>query len=74
MKIRLEQTRAIFLQNARAARVDPSKEVRLGIYAAHYTIMENAADMCRLAVPAAASRCSRVCRWSACTGIRAAAR
>ena len=50
MKIKLEQTRAIFLQNARSARVDPSKEVRLGIYAAHYTIMENANDICRLAV------------------------
>ncbi|MBL8382082.1 MAG: acyl-CoA/acyl-ACP dehydrogenase [Burkholderiales bacterium] len=50
MKIRLEQTRAIFLQNARAACVDPSKEVRLGIYAAHYTIMENANEICRLAV------------------------
>ena len=50
MKVRLEQTRAIFLQNARAARVDPSKEVRLGLYAAHYTIMENANEICRLAV------------------------
>ena len=50
MKIKLEQTRAIFLQNARAARVDPSKEIRLGLYAAHYTIMENANDICRLAV------------------------
>ncbi len=50
MKVKLEQTRAIFLQNARAARVDPSKEIRLGLYAAHYTIMENANDLCRLAV------------------------
>jgi alkylation response protein AidB-like acyl-CoA dehydrogenase len=50
MKVKLEQTRAIFLQNARAARVDPSKEIRLGIYAAHYTIMENANEICRLAV------------------------
>jgi alkylation response protein AidB-like acyl-CoA dehydrogenase len=50
MKVRLEQTRAIFLQNARAARVDPSREIRLGIYAAHYTIMENANEICRLAV------------------------
>lgn len=50
MKVKLEQTRAIFLQNARAARVDPSKEIRLGLYAAHYTIMENANEICRLAV------------------------
>lgn len=50
MKVKLEQTRAIFLQNARAARVDPTKEVRLGLLAAHYTIMENANEICRLAV------------------------
>ncbi len=50
MKVKLEQTRAIFLQNARAARVDPSKEIRLGLYAAHYSIMESANDICRLAV------------------------
>lgn len=50
MKVKLEQTRAIFLQNARAARVDPSKEIRLGLLAAHYTIMENANEICRLAV------------------------
>ena len=50
MKIKLEQTRAIFLQNARAARVDPSKEIRMGLYAAHYSIMENANEICRLAV------------------------
>jgi len=50
MKVKLEQTRAIFLQNARCARVDPSKEIRLGLYSAHYTVMENANDICRLAV------------------------
>ncbi len=50
MKVKLEQTRAIFLQNARVARVDPSKEIRLGLLAAHYTIMENANEICRLAV------------------------
>jgi len=50
MKVKLEQTRAIFLHNARAARVDPSKEIRLALLAAHYTIMENANEICRLAV------------------------
>ena len=50
MKVKLEQTRAIFLQNVHAARVDPPKEVRLGMYAAHYSVMENANDICRLAV------------------------
>ncbi len=50
MKIKLEQTRALFLQNARDARVDPDRETRLRCYAAHYTIMENANELCRLAV------------------------
>jgi len=50
MKVRLEQTRAIFLQNARAAQVDPSKEARLALLAAHYTVMENANEICRLAL------------------------
>ena len=50
MKVRLEQTRALFLQNARDARVDPDKETRLRSLAAHYTIMENANELCRLAV------------------------
>jgi alkylation response protein AidB-like acyl-CoA dehydrogenase len=50
MKIKLEQTRALFLANARDAGVDPSKECRLRLYAAHYSIMENANDICRLAV------------------------
>ena len=50
MRIKLEQTRALFLQNARDARVDPDKDTRMRLYAAHYTIMENANDICRLAV------------------------
>ena len=31
-------------------RVDPSKDERLRLYSAHYTIMENANDICRLAI------------------------
>jgi alkylation response protein AidB-like acyl-CoA dehydrogenase len=50
MRVMLEQTRALFLQNARDARVDPDKDTRLRIYAAHYTIMENANELARLAV------------------------
>ncbi len=50
MKIKLEQARALFLQSARAAGPDPSKEVRLGLLAMHYTVMEHANDICRLAV------------------------
>jgi alkylation response protein AidB-like acyl-CoA dehydrogenase len=50
MRIKLEATRALFLQNARDARVDPDKDTRMRLLAAHYTIMENANDICRLAI------------------------
>jgi alkylation response protein AidB-like acyl-CoA dehydrogenase len=50
MRIKLEQTRALFLQNARDAGVDPDKDTRMRLYAAHYTIMENANDIARLAI------------------------
>ena len=50
MRIKLEQTRALFLQTAREARVDPDKDARMRLLAAHYSIMENANDICRLAV------------------------
>jgi alkylation response protein AidB-like acyl-CoA dehydrogenase len=50
MRIKLEQTRALFLQTAYEARVDPDKDARIRLLAAHYTIMENANDICRVAV------------------------
>jgi alkylation response protein AidB-like acyl-CoA dehydrogenase len=50
MRIKLEQTRSLFLQNARDARVDPDKDTRMRLYAAHYTIMENAQAMAALAI------------------------
>jgi alkylation response protein AidB-like acyl-CoA dehydrogenase len=50
MRITLEQTRALFLQTAREARVDPDKDARLRLLAAHYTIMENANAMTALAI------------------------
>jgi alkylation response protein AidB-like acyl-CoA dehydrogenase len=50
MRIKLEQTRALWLRAASEARVDPSKDERLRLYSAHYTIMENANDICRLAI------------------------
>ncbi len=50
MRIKLEATRALFLQNARDACIDPDKDTRMRLYAAHYTIMENANDICRLAI------------------------
>jgi alkylation response protein AidB-like acyl-CoA dehydrogenase len=50
MRIKLEQTRALFLRTLAEAKVDPSKDERLRCYAAQYTIMENANDICRLAI------------------------
>jgi alkylation response protein AidB-like acyl-CoA dehydrogenase len=50
MRVKLEQTRALFLGNARDAQVDPDKDTRMRLYAAHYTIMENANDIARLAI------------------------
>ena len=50
MRIRLEQTRALFLRMLEDARIDPPKDARLRAYAAQFTIMENANDLCRLAI------------------------
>ena len=50
MRVMLEQTRALFLQNARDATVDPDKDTRMRLLSAHYTIMENAAALASLAV------------------------
>ncbi|HTT78456.1 MAG TPA: acyl-CoA dehydrogenase family protein [Stellaceae bacterium] len=50
MFVMLEQTSALFLRAIGEARCDPSKEARLRAYAAQYTIMENANELCRLAI------------------------
>jgi alkylation response protein AidB-like acyl-CoA dehydrogenase len=50
MRLMLEQTRALFMQTAFEARVDPPKDARLRLYAAHYTVMENANALCALAI------------------------
>ncbi|MBN8507885.1 MAG: acyl-CoA/acyl-ACP dehydrogenase [Burkholderiales bacterium] len=50
MRIRLEQTRALFLQTLREARVDPDDDARQRLYAAHYTVMENANTIGALAL------------------------
>jgi alkylation response protein AidB-like acyl-CoA dehydrogenase len=50
MRVMLEQTRALFLQSAREARVDPDRDARMRLLAAHYTIMENANSLAALAV------------------------
>jgi alkylation response protein AidB-like acyl-CoA dehydrogenase len=50
MRVKLEQARALFAAAIAEARVDPPKESRLRAYAAQYTVMEHANDICRLAV------------------------
>jgi alkylation response protein AidB-like acyl-CoA dehydrogenase len=50
MRIRLEQTRALFLQSLREARIDPDDGIRQRLYAAHYTVMENAQALCATAL------------------------
>ena len=50
MYITLEQTRALFRRVIAEARIDPPKEARMRALAAQYTIMENANDICRLAI------------------------
>lgn len=50
MRLRLEQTRALFLAGVQEARPDPDADALARLLAAHYTVMENANDICRLAV------------------------
>ncbi len=50
MQVLLEQTRALFLRAFAEAGVDPPKDVRLRALSAQYTIMENANEICRLAI------------------------
>jgi len=50
LRIRLEQTRALFLQTAREAVVDPDTDARMRLFTSHYTVMENANAICALAM------------------------
>jgi len=50
MRIKLEQTRALFLQSIREAGIDPDAEARQRLLAAHFTVMENAHAICSLAL------------------------
>jgi len=50
MRIKLEQTRALFLHSVREAGVDPDADTRQRLYAAHFTVMENANAICTLAL------------------------
>ena len=50
MRIKLETTRALFVQSARDAGIDPDKDTRRRLYAAHCAVMETANDISRLAI------------------------
>lgn len=50
MRIMLEQARAMFLQTAREAKMDPDADARLRLLASHHTVMENANALCTLAI------------------------
>jgi alkylation response protein AidB-like acyl-CoA dehydrogenase len=50
MRIKLEQTKALWFQAVSEARVDPTQEQRLRAYAAQFTTMETANDLARLAI------------------------
>ena len=50
MHLRLEQTKALWFQAISEATIDPSREQVLRAYAAQYTVMENANELCQLAI------------------------
>ncbi|WBX99993.1 acyl-CoA dehydrogenase [Ramlibacter tataouinensis] len=50
MRIQLENLKSIFLRAIREARPNPSKDERMRLYAAQYTVMEGANDLARLAI------------------------
>lgn len=50
MRIRLEAMRALFLQNVQDAGLDPDPDTRMRLYAAHYSLMEGANEISRLAM------------------------
>ncbi|RYF42111.1 MAG: acyl-CoA dehydrogenase [Comamonadaceae bacterium] len=50
MRIQLENLRSIFLRAITEARPNPSRDERMRLYAAQYTVMEGANDIARLAV------------------------
>jgi alkylation response protein AidB-like acyl-CoA dehydrogenase len=50
MRIQLENMRSIFLRAISEAKPNPSKDEKLRLYAAHYSVMEGANDIARLAI------------------------
>ncbi|MBP8146190.1 MAG: acyl-CoA dehydrogenase family protein [Inhella sp.] len=50
MRIQLESMRGLFLRAVQEAKPNPSKDEKLRLYAAHYSVMEGANDIARLAI------------------------
>ena len=50
MRIQLEAMRSLFWRAIHEAKPNPTKDERLRLYAAHYTVMEGANDIARLAI------------------------
>jgi alkylation response protein AidB-like acyl-CoA dehydrogenase len=50
MRIQLENMKSIFSRAIQEARPNPSKDEKLRLYAAHYSVMEGANDIARLAI------------------------
>jgi alkylation response protein AidB-like acyl-CoA dehydrogenase len=50
MRIQLEQMRSLFTRAILEAGPNPSRDARMRLYAAHYSVMEGANDICRLAI------------------------
>lgn len=50
MRIQLENLKSIFLRAIQEARPNPGKDEKMRLYAAHYTVMEGANDIARLAI------------------------
>ena len=50
MRIQLEAMKSIFVRAIQEAGPNPSKDQRMRLYAAHYTVMEGANDIARLAI------------------------
>jgi len=50
MRIQLEAMKSLFSRAIAEAKPNPSKDERMRLYAAHYSVMEGANDICRLAL------------------------
>lgn len=50
MRIQLENMKSIFVRAIQEARPHPGKDERMRLYAAHYSVMEGANDIARLAI------------------------